>query len=93
MTEQFGTTVPLDGVRSRQGNLFLGILAGIIAAAIGAGVWMGITIATNMHLGLVAIAVGAFVGFAVRIAGNGTSFCSAWSARFAPSQAASVASS
>jgi hypothetical protein len=73
MDQQFGKDVVMDGVRGRGENLFLGILAGVIAAAIGAAIWMGITIATSAHIGFVALGVGALVGFAVRLAGNGTS--------------------
>jgi hypothetical protein len=72
MSETFSKTVPVDGVRGQRGNLFLGILAGIMAAAVGAAIWMGITIATGMHIGYVALGVGALVGFAIRLAGNGT---------------------
>jgi hypothetical protein len=69
---QFAKDVVMDGVRGRGDNLFLGILAGLVAAAVGAGIWMGITIATGMHVGYVALGVGALVGLAVRVAGNGT---------------------
>ena len=62
----------MDGVRGRGENLFLGILAGAVAAIIGALVWMGITIATGLHVGYVALGVGALVGMAVRYGGNGT---------------------
>jgi hypothetical protein len=72
MTQQFGKDVAMDGVRGRGENLFLGVLAGAIAAAVGAAIWMGVAVATNSHLGLVALAVGALVGLTVRYAGNGT---------------------
>jgi len=55
----------------REQNLALGILAGAGAALVGALLWMGITVATQMQFGLVAIAVGAGVGYAVRWAGKG----------------------
>jgi hypothetical protein len=71
MSQQFGKDVVWDGVRARGENLFLGILAGIFAAGVGALVWMGITVATGMHVGYVAIGVGALVGLAIRYAGNG----------------------
>ena len=73
MSQQFASDVTMDGVRSRGENLLLGILAGIVAALVGAGIWMGITIATGMHVGYVALGVGALVGLAVRLAGNGRS--------------------
>jgi len=55
----------------REQNLPLGILAGAVAALLGALLWMGITVATGMEFGLVAIAIGAGVGYAVRYAGKG----------------------
>ena len=73
MSQQFGKDVVMDGVRGGGENLFLGILAGLVAAVIGATLWMGITVATNAHIGFVALGVGALVGFAVRLGGNGTS--------------------
>ena len=72
MSQQFAKEVVMDGVRGRGENLFLGLLAGAVAALIGALIWMGITIATGFHVGYVALGVGALVGFAVRYAGNGT---------------------
>jgi hypothetical protein len=73
MTQQFGKDVVMDGVLGRGEHLFTGILAGLVAAALGAAIWMGITIATNMHIGFVAIGVGALVGYAIRLVGNGRS--------------------
>lgn len=52
-------------------NLPLGIIAGGIAALIGALLWAVITVLTNYQIGYMAIAVGFFVGYAVRIAGKG----------------------
>ena len=54
-------------------NLALGIIGGIVAAAVGAAAWAAITMMTGYHLGLVAIALGFLVGFAVRKLGNGAS--------------------
>ncbi len=54
------------------GNLIWAILAGVVAALIGALIWMGITVATGLHVGYVAIGVGALVGYAVRLAGKGS---------------------
>ena len=71
VSQQFGKDVAMDGVRGGE-NLFLGVLAGIIAAAVGAAVWMEITMATGAQFGLVALGVGALVGLAVRFVGNGT---------------------
>jgi len=53
------------------GNLAFALGAGVIAALLGAALWMGITVATGLHIGYVALAVGAMVGFAVRVAGKG----------------------
>ena len=62
----------LDWVNmNHNGNLLLGILAGLGGAIVGALIWMGITVATGLHVGYVAIGVGALVGFAVRWAGRG----------------------
>jgi len=72
MAQQFARDVAMDGVRGRGENLFLGILAGSVAAVLGALIWMGITVATGLHVGYVALGVGALVGLAVRYAGNGT---------------------
>ena len=62
----------MDGVRGREENFPFGFLAGAGAAVIGALVWMGITVATGLHVGYVALGVGALVGLAVRYVGNGT---------------------
>lgn len=73
MAQQFAKDVVMDGVPGRGENLFLGILAGIIAAGFGALIWMGITVATGLHVGYEALGVGALVGLAIRFAGNGRS--------------------
>jgi hypothetical protein len=71
MSDQFSKAVSYDNVHSGN-NFVLGLLAGVVAAAIGAAVWMGLTVATGWHVGYVAIGVGALVGFAIRTAGKGT---------------------
>jgi hypothetical protein len=71
MADSFSKDVALDGVRSRGSNLFLAILAGIIAAALGALLWMGVQVALNLQIGFVAIVIGIMVGYAIRVAGNG----------------------
>jgi hypothetical protein len=73
MSDQFARAATMDGVRGRGENLFLGILAGVVAAIVGALIWMGITVATGYEVGYVAIGIGALVGMAIRFAGNGTS--------------------
>jgi hypothetical protein len=72
MSQQFARDATLDGVRGHGENLILGILAGSVAAVVGALIWMGITVVTGFHVGYVALGVGALVGFAIRLAGNGT---------------------
>ncbi len=52
-------------------NPVLGLLAGAVAAIIGAVAWAFITFATNQMIGLVAVGIGLLVGFAVRIFGKG----------------------
>ena len=52
-------------------NLPLGVVAGFIAAILGAGVWAAITVATNYQIGFMAIAIGLLVGYAVRTFGKG----------------------
>lgn len=56
----------------QRGNVILGFLAGLFAAVIGAGIWMGVEVSLNLKIGYVAIAIGAMVGFAVRLAGHGS---------------------
>jgi hypothetical protein len=72
MSQQFAKDVAMDGVRGGGENLFLGMVAGTIAALLGALIWMGITVVTGLHVGYVALGVGALVGLAVRYVGNGT---------------------
>lgn len=52
-------------------NLPMGVLAGIVASAVSALIWAGITIGTGYQIGFVAIGVGFLVGFAVRKFGKG----------------------
>ena len=70
MADQFSKGVTV-GVEQR-GNVFLGLMAGIIAAVLGAVIWMAVQVGLNLQLGLVAIAIGAMVGFAIRVAGHGS---------------------
>lgn len=60
----------LGQLRSEQ-NLTMGILAGAVAAFIGAGAWATITIVTNFQIGWMAVGVGFLVGFAVQKFGKG----------------------
>ncbi len=71
MADQFSKGVTV-GVENR-GNFVLGLMAGLLAAAIGAGIWMAIEVFFNLKIGYVALAIGALVGFAIRIGGHGSS--------------------
>jgi hypothetical protein len=53
-------------------NLPLGFMAGLAAAAVGAGLWALITVLAGVQIGWMAVGVGFLVGWAVRIAGKGT---------------------
>jgi hypothetical protein len=53
-------------------NLPIGLVAGLAAAAIGAGLWALVTVVTGYQIGWMAVGVGFLVGWAVRIAGKGT---------------------
>lgn len=55
-------------------RLFLGGLAGVAAALIGAIAWAVITVTTKYQIGLVAVGIGALVGFAMRMANGGKMF-------------------
>jgi hypothetical protein len=60
----------LEILRGEQ-RLPLGLLAGMVAALAGAGIWAAVTVGTGYQIGWMAVAVGILVGFAVRIGGNG----------------------
>ena len=53
-------------------NLPMGFMAGLVAAAVGAGLWALVTIVTGFQIGWMAVGVGFLVGWAVRVAGKGT---------------------
>jgi hypothetical protein len=53
-------------------NLPMAALAGLVAAAVGAALWAGVTVLTGYQIGWMAVGVGAMVGVAVRTAGRGT---------------------
>jgi len=60
----------LHEVKDNQ-NLLFGTVGGVVAAAIGAGIWAIITALTNFQIGWMAVGVGFLVGHAVRISGKG----------------------
>ena len=62
---------PVAGPSGDQ-NLPMGFLAGLVAAAVGAALWAGVTVLTGYQIGWMAVGVGALVGVAVRAAGKGT---------------------
>jgi hypothetical protein len=62
--------VPLGGAISEE-SLPKAIAGGLAAAAVSAGVWAAITIATNVQIGWMAIGVGFLCGFGVRALGKG----------------------
>ena len=53
-------------------NLFLGVLAGCVAAVIGAIAWALITVATGFQIGWMAVGVGFLVGYSMKYLGKGT---------------------
>jgi hypothetical protein len=53
-------------------NLFMGTVAGLLTALVGAVAWAGVTVASGSSIGWLAIAIGFATGFAVRTAGKGT---------------------
>ena len=50
----------------------MGFMAGLVAAAVGAGLWALVTILTGFQIGWMAVGVGFLVGWAVRAGGKGT---------------------
>lgn len=57
-------------LRSQQ-SLVGGTLAGIVASAVGAATWAGVTITTGFQIGWMSVGIGFLVGFAVRAIGKG----------------------
>ena len=60
----------LQRLKSEQ-NLIFAIIAGGIAALLGACVWAAITVMTNYQIGWMAVGIGFLVGYAVKIFGKG----------------------
>jgi hypothetical protein len=73
--DQIGLENYLRRLRNEQ-NLPLGIVGGLVAMLIGAGIWAGIAVMTDYRIGWIAIGVGFIVGMGVRLLGKGldTSF-------------------
>lgn len=60
----------MEQLRSEQ-NLVMGVLAGLLAAVLGAAMWATATIATGYQIGWLAIGIGFVVGAAVGMVGKG----------------------
>lgn len=60
----------METLRSEQ-KLIPGAAAGLVAALVGAGVWAGVTVATEYQIGWMAVGIGFLVGLAVRHVGKG----------------------
>lgn len=52
-------------------NFTAGLLAGSVAALVGAAIWAGITVFTQYQIGWMAVGVGFLVGMALRYVGKG----------------------
>ena len=61
----------LDQVRAEQ-SVPKGVVAGALAAVVGAALWALITVLTSFQIGWMAVGVGFLVGIAVRTFGKGT---------------------
>jgi hypothetical protein len=68
-----GRTQPPIALVENDENVLFGVIAGIIAAAIGAILWALITYWTKFQIGWMAVGVGLLVGFAIRWLGKGKS--------------------
>jgi hypothetical protein len=56
----------------RAANLPLAVVAGVVAAIVGAALWAGLTVLTERQFAYAAIGLGCLVGFGVRLLGKGT---------------------
>jgi hypothetical protein len=72
MANEMGTVPVVNATGERGGNFILALLAGVVAAILGALLWMGVEVGLNLKIGYVAIAIGALVGLAIRFAGHGS---------------------
>jgi hypothetical protein len=64
--------IDTSSLASKDDNLPLALVAGLVAAAIGAGLWAVITVASGWQIGWMAVGVGFLVGIAIRKLGNGS---------------------
>ena len=72
------TAPPLPRPVADQQNYVMAVLAGAIAAAVGAALWALITILTHFQIGFMALGVGFLVGWTVRGFGRGTAAIYSW---------------
>jgi len=63
--------IDTSSLASRDDNLPLALVGGLVAAAVGAALWAIITVATGWQIGWMAVGVGLLVGFTIRKLGNG----------------------
>jgi len=54
-----------------QQNLSAAVVAGTVAAVVGAGLWAVTTVITGYQIGWMAVGIGFLVGYAIRIVGKG----------------------
>jgi hypothetical protein len=75
MTEETAPTLrePVSPENAGGENFVTGALAGVVAAAVGAGIWAAITAYSGYQIGYMALGVGFLTGIAMRKAGNGRS--------------------
>ena len=69
--EEKQTNVELAQQLLEEQNFVPGVIAGVVAAILGGGIYAVIAVATGYAVGLMAIGIGAFVGFAVQFLGRG----------------------
>ena len=55
----------------RQQNMPRAVIAGLLAAVVGAAIWAGVTYLTGYQIGWMAVGVGFLVGYGIRIMGKG----------------------
>jgi hypothetical protein len=72
------TAPPLPRPVADQQNFVVAVLAGTVAAAVGAGLWALITILTHFQIGFMAVGVGFLVGWTVRGFGRGSAAIYSW---------------
>jgi hypothetical protein len=64
--------IDTSSLASKDDNLPLALIAGIVAAAVGAALWAIVTVASGWQIGWMAVGVGFLVGFSIRKLGKGS---------------------